>query len=95
MVPISTEQVFSDFWQPACAKLNLRWVPLFQVGLDIEKEDILPILEELNQLKEYFNSPIEFEGDTDDLLYITSRIDNLIKALTEMLDTEGQNLFIG
>jgi len=54
IVPIATESIFSEFWRPAASQLNLQFVPLFQSGLPINKEDLFIIIEELRKLKLYF-----------------------------------------
>jgi hypothetical protein len=93
VVPISTERVFEDYWQPAAQKLGLKWVPLFQTGLPIESEDIPPVLDELGQLKAEFDRTRPGSADVSD--YVRERLDRLIAELSELANNGRSEVYIG
>jgi hypothetical protein len=93
--PVSTEQVFKEYWQPACLKLNLKWIPLFQPGLPLEIEDIPIVIEELKQLNEFFLSSSKSNVQMNIREYITERIQNLITELDKLRETSFVEAYIG
>ena len=52
-IPVATEEVFSSYWLKASNELQLSWIPIFETGILIEKEDIPAILRELGLVKEW------------------------------------------
>ncbi len=52
-IPISTENFFIKTWLPIIEKYNLKWVPLFQSGIFITKDDSKYVQKEINLLIEY------------------------------------------
>ena len=93
LVPIATASVFTEYWQPAAAQLRLRWVPLLQTGIPIERADVAPILEELSQLRAYFASTEAAAGDSITSLLVL-RIDRLAEELAS-IGEDVEALFIG
>ncbi|WP_240647170.1 hypothetical protein [Paenibacillus nanensis] len=39
-IPVASEAFLEECWVPAITALNLKWVNVFSVGLDMEKEDL-------------------------------------------------------
>ena len=93
VVPISTERVFEDYWQPAARKLGLKWVPLFQTGLPLEQEDIPVVLEELEKLRTAFEKPSHVPADTDE--YVLGRLNLLIEELKTTVASSDLDIYIG
>ena len=98
LVPIATEQVFEKYWQPACSKLGLQWVPLFQSGLPLRKSDkrndIPPIVDELTRLKQFLSNKAQRDIPQDVAKQIVSRIDNLLLELHDIReDAEAEGYF--
>lgn len=52
-IPIATESFFKQCWLPAIESLGLQWTDLFPTGVDVEEEDVSPIIEELLLIKEW------------------------------------------
>ena len=39
-VPVATQDVFKRYWLPGSEALGLKWVPLFETGIPLGKDDI-------------------------------------------------------
>ena len=89
IVPVATERVFTEFWQPLCLKLSLQWVPNFQSGINIDSQDITNVIEELSILKTY-----TLNEDWDKRTLPLERIENLIEVLEELMK-RGESVYIG
>ncbi|GAB1543817.1 hypothetical protein NUACC21_64930 [Scytonema sp. NUACC21] len=94
-IPVSTEEIFEEYWQPACSKLGLKWIPLFQTGLPLEVEDISSVIQELKQLKQFFLNPSEFNIPENIKEYVIMRIQNLINELHKIQETPFVEAYIG
>lgn len=95
LIPVSTEQIFEEYWQPACSKLGLKWIPLFQTGLPLEVEDISSVIQELKQLKQFFLNPSQFNIPESIKEYVTMRIQNLINELDKIQEKPFVEAYIG
>jgi hypothetical protein len=93
VVPISTERVFEDYWQPAATKLGLKWVPLFQTGLPLTMDDLPVVLTELALLKGEFGHSESLPPDIAE--YVTGRVENLISALESTKHNGHVEVYIG
>ena len=92
LVPIAAEEVFEKYWQPATARLGLQFVPLFQSGLPIKKNDIPLIISELTRLRRDIASRISSTLPQEMREHIVKRIDTLLvelKLLQEDARAEG------
>ena len=89
LVPVATERVFTEYWQPACSALNLKWVPCFQTGIELAQEDLPLVVEELAQLKCWIES-----AQNEELAPVKSRIENLISELGQLRGTTAK-IWIG
>lgn len=95
LVPVASEQVFSDYWQPVCTQLHLQWLPLFQTGIPVSKEDIPTILSELNQLRTYFSTQMTSPETVELGAHIISRIERLSAELRKVIELNIRELYIG
>lgn len=87
-VPISTEQVFKEFWMPVIEILNLQWAKCFQSGIEIEKEDFESILKELEEIKIWIGENMNSERGKQ----IIERVENLCKELIVLLENARGDL---
>lgn len=90
-VPIATNAAFKEFWLPGCSALNLQWVPLFIEGLDLERESLPDILNELSRLRSWMIQ--NHSGKDRD--FLVDRLDRLSKKLTELQRTPKIEAWIG
>ena len=90
-VPITTEEAFQKYWQPGCAALHLRWVPLFHTGLPLQHEDISLVIEELERLKQWLSCRPESSVPQA----VVMRIDQLLQALQNVLGDTQVAVYIG
>jgi hypothetical protein len=90
-VPVATEAFFRDFWEPAVKTLGLQWVPIFAAGIDVRKEDLPDVLEELDRLKLWAER--ELSGEQRD--HILARIGRLADELPKAFQREDAVVFIG
>jgi hypothetical protein len=89
-VPIATHDVFRRHWAPACEALELRWVPLFETGLPLEREDIADVLAELEAIKRWSEQHPETGAA------IGERLDRLIAELRALQDSSDvHEIYIG
>lgn len=92
MLPIASEQIFNQYWVPAATRLKLEFVPLFQTGLPVNREDIPYILDELQQLRTFFETQQVASGTT---LTLIERVDGLAHMLEGLLHTSSEDIYIG
>lgn len=90
-IPVSTEDAFEKKWLPGCEALKLRWVPLFQGGLDINRESIPEILDELSRLRSWMADNFE----KDDASFFHGRLDRLAEKLRQVKGDPALNAWIG
>ncbi|CAG7599277.1 hypothetical protein PAESOLCIP111_00298 [Paenibacillus solanacearum] len=90
-VPVAAEAFFAECWEPPAEALGLKWVPLFSTGIEIEKQDLPEVLDELNRLKEW---ALEQAGG-ERMEKLLSRIQMLLTALPQMLQRDGAVVYIG
>lgn len=90
-IPVSTENFFKLYWKPGCEALNLRWVSLFDVGVDITKDDVSEVISELKQLQIWFEQNLSNEQTK----HLKERIELLISNLPSIFERDDVSLFIG
>ncbi|MEP7284744.1 MAG: hypothetical protein ABI947_03115 [Chloroflexota bacterium] len=83
-VPISSTELFFLYWEPISTKLGLKYVPEFGKGLEIERDEITDVIDELQRLKKYASSIIEKVDNDAASQAILSNIDWVILALQEV-----------
>lgn len=89
-VPVATEAIFEKKWLPVSEELKLKYIPLFQVGFDVDA-DILPdVLRELHLLK----ARITENSVDNDISELSERVENLINFLPDFVK-KYQTVFIG
>lgn len=90
LVPVATQDMFTTIWKPAAERLGLRWIPLFEGGTTVERDDLPDVLRELGVLRNWCVS-----SDSAREL-ILGRIERLIAELQQILSTNDDvEVFIG
>lgn len=90
-VPVATDSFFEECWKPAIEELNLEWVNVFSVGLDMVKEDLPFVMKELSLIKEWAKTNLPNEKQEK----IIERIELLETELPNAFRREGAVVFIG
>lgn len=90
-VPVAAEAFFAECWEPAAEQLGLQWVPLFSTGVDVMKEDLPAVLDELARLKKWALS----QADGERMEKLASRIELLQTELPKALHRDGAVVYIG
>ena len=91
LIPLATEEAFRRYWVPGCDALGLRWVPLFQTGVPLQREDLAQVLTELRALREWMGSSPSDEGTAA----VCSRLDAAFLALERVAAVPEADIFIG
>ncbi|EGO62382.1 hypothetical protein [Acetonema longum] len=91
--PVAVEKFFNEFWLPAAEELGLKWIPTFSAGMDVTKEDVSEILDELSRLKKWAKKHQQMSQD--DRTYMISRIELLEERLPQAFRRENAVMFIG
>ncbi len=95
--PVSTEEIFLSYWLPVIEKEGYAWLPIMNVGIDFDPENLPEVLDELRQLQSAF--PRYYTPDHEYYEYITRRITNLIVELEAInpdeLTSGKLKLFLG
>jgi hypothetical protein len=97
LVPISNEGDFTTIWQHVAKVLDLVWVPQFQAGLPIRKEDIPEIIEELTKLENFLlNQREQVRKIMRDIIrdYMVLSIKYLVQALERLRDDVAASGYI-
>ncbi len=87
-IPVAREEFFTEFWQTAIEELKIKRL---RNGIELKKEDLQSILDELEQLRHWAKLHLQH----NDLDYMFSRIDLLIKELPSAFKTEDTILWMG
>ncbi|TNJ67739.1 hypothetical protein FE784_03010 [Paenibacillus hemerocallicola] len=90
-VPVAAEAFFAECWEPAAEALGLKWVPLFSTGIDVMREDLPAVLDELARLKQWALS----QGGEERTAKLASRIELLLTELPKALQRDGVVVYIG
>ena len=90
-IPVATEAVFRSVWQIGSSELGLIWVPLFDVGVDISKEDAKELIVELKQLNVWAEKRSHKQQE---VVQMQERIERMVREIPEIV-SQGNNIFIG
>jgi len=91
IVPVATQDVFKRYWLPASEALGLQWVPLFETGIPLAKEDVPDVLQELRALDGWIR-----QSAPETAAVIGARLERLITELTGLAENlEQVEVFIG
>ncbi|GIN87394.1 hypothetical protein J6TS2_37800 [Heyndrickxia sporothermodurans] len=90
-IPIATESFFNECWLPAIESIGLQWSELFSIGVDIEKENVADIIEELIQIKEWARKNVHEEHQNK----LFERIKILQEKLPQAFRRKDAVVFIG
>lgn len=89
-IPVATEAAFKTFWQRGSSELGLTWVPLFDVGIEVAKEDVSELIEELKKLDSWAKKSYPQQEITQ----MQNRLERLINEIPKII-SQGKNIFIG
>ena len=90
-IPIASENFFLSCWKPACQALDLKWIPLFNIGIDVTQEHLPEIISELKKLKDWSEQNL----DSEEYGQIGERIELLIGKFPSIFKRNDVSLFIG
>ncbi|MGE6261164.1 hypothetical protein ACQKCU_25380 [Heyndrickxia sporothermodurans] len=90
-IPVATESFFNECWLPAIESLGLQWSELFSIGVDVEKENVADIIEELIQIKKWARKNIHEEHQIN----LFERIKILQDKLPQAFRRKDAVVFIG
>ncbi|MBB2480036.1 hypothetical protein H5P36_07520 [Bacillus sp. APMAM] len=90
-IPVATESFFKEFWIPAIESLGLQWTDLFEIGVEVEEEDVSSIIEELIQIKRWAEVNLEKEAREKML----DRIQGIQEKLPQAFQRKDAVVFIG
>jgi len=89
LVPITATHIFKALWQPVGDKLGLTLVPNLMGGLNIKKDDIPLLIDELDWFEGYIQNEAA-HIDSSSKINALSNIRRLITALKEAKDESGE-----
>lgn len=90
--PVATGGTFLRYWLPVIETLQLEWLPLFQGGAPLAREDLAPVLAELGR----FTSHVR-ELAARDTQYgaVHQRAVALSQRLESLVGEEFDDVFVG
>lgn len=91
--PVSTEIFFNKYWLSGAEELGLKWIPTFSAGMDVIKEYVPEIINELRQLKKWAKEQPQLSQDEKE--YMITRIELLEERLPLAFQREDAVMFIG
>lgn len=90
-IPIASEESFKKLWLPLSKDLDLEYVPLFEIGLDIDAENLNDVIKEMKLLEE----ALKKAAKTNESYTIPlERARNIINILPNLLQ-KYSHAFIG
>lgn len=92
LIPIATESVFIGMWNPIIRQLKLEWMPLFQTGVPVEAEDMVPVIKEVEAFIDLVSKILANRPDYSE---VHARAVNLLKYLIELKENGFEELYIG
>lgn len=88
--PLASSDMFKRFWLPGAKALNLQWVKQFD-ACELRPENLIPITNELCQLKEWFYKT----QPADTARALADRIDRVLPALEGLKAEKNFTIWIG
>ncbi len=88
--PLASSDVFKRDWLPGAVALNLSWVKQFD-ALQLRPSNLQPVIDELQQLREWFYKEYPFETAAA----LAGRIERLLPALEALKSEEDFSYWIG
>lgn len=84
-IPIATQQMYNDVWEKTITKLELPlWGKLTYDMFDFTKEELPQVLEELDQINQYFQQSAFLDKATK--LFLSERVALIKDRLIAVLD---------
>lgn len=90
-VPVSTESFFQTFWTPAIKELKLELLKCLDPGIDLSKNDLSLLIEELEKIKTWAAE----NSNKSEIEYLKGRVDFLIVKLIEAFNNGAITIYIG
>ncbi|VEP12047.1 conserved hypothetical protein [Hyella patelloides LEGE 07179] len=90
-IPVATESFYRKAWLSGSEELRLKYIPLFSNGIDIKKEELFLIQDELKQLRIWAKEKL----DKEDCERIVKRINFIDRELPKLFLRKDTVVFIG
>jgi hypothetical protein len=91
-VPVATEDVYRRMWVPKATKLKLELILMFELGVEIARENFPKIVSELSLL----NVDFQREAQNEERVQITQRIERLVEELRKVYEENpNARMYIG
>jgi len=83
LVPIASERIFEEYWQPLAVDLGLAWVPLFQGGVPIAESDLPQVIREVSAILRHLETG-DHAIDRETADHLKERASRLERELSEL-----------
>ncbi len=90
--PVATEGTFLRYWLPVIRALELEWLPLFQGGAPLTREDLAPVLAELES---FAARALELAAEDEGYVSVHQRARALSQRLKSLMDEDFDEVFVG
>lgn len=90
-IPLASEESFRTLWMPICKELNLEFIPLFEVGFEIDLDSLNCVLQELNLVKHAMEKKSAVDSRYKAPL---EKIDSILASLPLIMEKHSK-IFIG
>lgn len=90
-IPIATEEFFRRVWVPACEELDLKWVTLFPIGVEVTEDNVGDVRSELTRLKEWVSGNLP-QAEAE---HVQTRSNLLLDGLQTVFTRADISVFIG
>lgn len=90
-VPLASEESFKTLWIPICKELNLEFVPLFEIGFDIDLDTSDYVMQELKLVKQAMEKKSAVDSNYKSPL---EKINILLLSLPSLIEKHSK-VFIG
>ncbi len=90
-IPVATELFFEKNWLMGCNELDLEWIPAFHSGIEIEKQNLNDVLNELQEILIWAKKRLDY----DNYAMMNKRIELLIEKLPFLFIRNDIRIYIG
>jgi hypothetical protein len=87
LVPVATEDTYRTVWQAGAHALGLEWVKAMQFGVEVTRDDLADVLDELRMLRAWF--------EASSYPSLCERLDFVVKGLKAVRFDAGETASIG
>ena len=90
--PVATEGTFLRYWLPVIEALELEWLALFQGGAPLVREDLGPVLA---QLERFVDRVHGLAAEDSGYVAVHQRALALLRRLASLLHEDFNEVFVG